>query len=146
MKTGIKTLCLAIAWVTTALIAYCIGAFPTWAERGGLKRYDPNRPDHRQEMMRLIYVAQPALREVQAYAQKNQRSPNEKEFKKLTGLSPAYRETCLDSQFGWRYSGGDSTFILYYKLNWDASLNYTSEDSTWTFDPGDGSPASQLHP
>lgn len=146
MKAGIKIFCLSIAWVATVLMAYSLGAYPAWAESRGLKRYDPNRPDHRQEMLRLIYVAQPALREIQAFVQKNLRPPKENEFDRLTGLSPAYRESCLDSRFGWRYSSSDSTFILYYKLNWDASLNYHSQDSDWTFDPGDGSPETRLHP
>lgn len=56
-----------------------------------------------------------------------------------------YKSEMLETQT-LAYSQEGQHYSLFIKLNWDASLHFTSEDNAWSYDPGDGGKVMPIMP
>lgn len=91
--------------------------------------------DHDPELARIASTARPIIAAL------------EQEFQR-TGNYPAQWQPPESGPGGWVYTAtsANRAYVLSKKLSWDPMLRYECDNGTgkWVFDPGDGSPVTEL--
>ena len=107
--------------------------------RIGGKHFDPDDPKDLRKLRSMVYSLSPAIEALRNH-EAGSRLPNSLE--EVAKLPTHFLETFPLLHF----VRNDDSFSLYYRLSWDASLQYEGDSGTWLFDPGDGSPSMQIDP
>lgn len=100
---------------------------------GGMRSNYPAK-DNDPKLLACARSAVPIIRAIESYESRTGRLPEE-----LKDL--AVEQAQVPSVY---YKPGPNYYTLTIKLGWDPSLVFSSQDRSWTFDPGDGSPEKRI--
>ena len=95
----------------------------------------PDSPDVERKIIlttevTLLRQGVPIIEKVESYESRTGRLPEKLED---LGVHPSQYPRVS-------YTPESNYYTLWIKLGWDPSLTFSSQDRSWTFDPGDGSP------
>lgn len=136
MKRGVFIIAVVAALLTAGFLLV------RWTAELGGKRYDPNKPSDRAELLQIIRSHQLLIVALEDHAQKHARYPADLKMLELACVTTGNSESHDKSSHQMvAYSVDDqgSSFELYIKLGWDPYLEYDSKSRKWRYSPGDGS-------
>lgn len=125
-----------VLWLLVALSATTIGwiaaDWDEFIERKFGRTYDIEDTNDLRDLKRLCYGLQFAVDRIEAQSKQTGHLPDEATFSEIVG-GPFVETYPLLT-----YIHEAPNYRLYYKLNWDAYLEYFSDTRSWTFNPGNG--------
>ncbi|MBT3379789.1 MAG: hypothetical protein HN742_42640 [Lentisphaerae bacterium] len=90
--------------------------------------------DNDRNLLRVAQTVVPIMQKIESYQIQTGRLPEKLDD---LGVQPSQYPRVS-------YKPESSYYALWIKLGWDPSLTFSSQDRSWTFDPGDGSPTKRI--
>ena len=119
------------------IVALAVGAgltaaafmLPRIAERKFGKVYSIEQTADLKALRRIAYACTPLI---EAVEEQIAQGGSPQTLKEIRNLPPAF----MSDMELLRFSRSGVDYVLYYKLNWDAGLYYSSTDGMWEYDSG----------
>jgi hypothetical protein len=122
-----KQIILAIALLTTAGCGWPGGMPPTYPA----KNNDPKLTKYAESLA-------PIIKAIESFKDQHSRFPKD------TAEVLAELPNPMAEKNRWHYHADDNGYWISIKLGWDPSLTYDGSKDVWIFEPGDGSPETQI--
>jgi hypothetical protein len=130
----VKTKTKILLWVIAGVVTVFVGAiaFLLWFSPGGMRsnyRVQDNDPKLLEYARRLV----PIIKRIEAYESRTGRFPETLE-------DIVTQPSQIPGEIYYMHMPESNHYRVAIKLGWDPSLIFSSQDRSWIFDPGDGSP------